>query len=67
MTKQYNCEIYSIAALKTAIVAYSQICSITLIDNGNYYTCKFSCCKFNETETGNEFDNYVICAMSKEG
>lgn len=53
-------EIYSNENISNAIVAYKGLASISLFDCGNYWSLSFSDCKYDNTRTVHEFENYLI-------
>lgn len=56
-----NKDIYLIDNIRYCIEQYSHVCDIAASDDNKYYICVFSNCKYDLSETINEFENYLIC------
>ena len=66
MIKRYAKTIYTKSAIERAVNDYKNICKIIITEENDSYSLNFSKCIYDETLTTNEFDNYLILAMSKE-
>ena len=66
MDKLYAKTIYTKSAIKCAVNDYKNVCRIIVAEINDSYLLSFSKCVYDETLTINEFDNYLILAMSKE-
>lgn len=66
MNKRYAKTIYTKSAIERAVNDYKKICKIIITEENDSYSLNFSKCIYDETLTTNEFDNYLILAMSKE-
>ncbi len=59
-------DIYSDCAIVQAVLAYRDIAAITISHQGAYAICEFENCAFNEDQTVQEFENYVIDLVASE-
>ncbi len=66
MNKLYVKTIYTKSAIERAVDDYKNICKIIITEKKDSYLLSFSKCIYDETLTIEEFDNYLILAMSKE-
>lgn len=66
MNKLYSKTIYTKSAIDCAANDYKNICKIVITEENDSYSLNFSKCIYDEALTINEFDNYLILAMSKE-
>jgi len=57
---KYNRSIYSNRAIDEAILAYSQLATITKSINNEYVELTFDNCKYDDDITVKEFENYLI-------
>ena len=52
--------IYQLQHIEYGIEQFKPISTITVSNNAEYFDCSFSNCKYDETTTKNEFENYLI-------
>ena len=62
-----NKELYSEAVLKEAVLAYSNLASVEIIDRASHWKCVFKKCRFTTSLTIKEFENYLIGLSVQEG
>ena len=53
-------ELFRFSNIQQSIVAFSDLCIITVYEQDNAYLCTFTGCKYDTEETVREFENYLI-------
>lgn len=61
----YNSEFYSLKNILAAAKAYQELADITVSEYTEGFTVTFHNCRYDETRTVHEFDNYVISLMNQ--
>lgn len=64
MILKMNKQIFDVGLIETAVRAYTNLATIILSENSEYWICSFSDCKYSEALTVSEFENYVIDLMN---
>lgn len=59
-------QVFNVAAIETAISAFTGLAKINLVESADYWICSFSDCKYPEMLTASEFENYVIDLMNSK-
>lgn len=59
-TLKMSTEIYDKETVLNAVEAYKELCTIKFLEANDYFECVFENCKYDETVTVSEFENYVI-------
>ena len=60
-------EIYSACMINRAVADFKGVCTIDIKDEENYYSCIFKSCIYDEIQTLEEFENYLIgCVRQNE-
>ena len=57
---QLRKEIYSAQSVLDAVATYSGYARISVIEEAKYIQVSFTDCKYDETRTVKEFENYLI-------
>jgi hypothetical protein len=64
MNLRLNKEVYNLDDIRTGIKGYENLCSISVADDGKYWTCCFTECRYDALVTAREFENYIINVMN---
>ena len=59
-TLKLNNQIYDLDAIKSAILAYRQLCKVEVILDAQYYTLMLADCVYDEGLTAKELCNAVL-------
>lgn len=62
-------EIFDLSIIESAMKDYKNLARIKIDQEEGYYVLNFEECKFSESQTKAEFENYVIdflCARSRQ-
>ena len=53
-------ELYSMPNIRQSILAFSELATISVLENDDAYICTISKCRYDIEETVGEFENYLI-------
>ena len=58
-------ELFSKSSLERAVQDFSGLCAIKVMERADVWELGFSDCRFDESRTVNEFENYLIGLENK--
>lgn len=57
---EFSCELFSEKNIEQALADYKKIANTSIKKSDKYYIVRFWSCKYNESRTIKEFENYLI-------